>query len=322
MRILILIALSMLTAAAQAPAPGLHPNVLPAEVLRVLQTPSKAIFYSLEPWERPKAGDKTLQHYKILGQTNLDPKNEQVVAGAFQKAVKDWDGMIAMCFDPRHALRIVSGGHTYDFLLCYNCHQLYVYKDDKELVGLGAAGSPKFLNSLLAAANVPLSQTDTEEQQAAERKKAEDDQNRWLAAMPASIKPLWPGVADQMFPNVFPLRGPLAEEYPDVTKRILKLLEWYGNGAGPWSGYPSYEDAATDLLHDYPTKTILAAIQSSTLSDAQTEGAARFFGSWDFSKRRPGDLALLPDSLKKTLLEHSLKSSDTDKQGRAKHAFQ
>jgi len=139
-------------------------NVLPDEALEVLRSPHSAIFYSLEPWERPKLGDKTLYHYKILGQTVLDPTQEQVVAGAFQMAVGEWDGLIANCFDPRHALRISSRGHTYDFLLCYNCHQLYVYKDEKLLANLGAGGSPKFLNGLLSAAHVPLSQTDTEGQ--------------------------------------------------------------------------------------------------------------------------------------------------------------
>jgi len=320
MKFLIISLLSLATiSAVQAADPA--QNVLPDEALQVLRAPSSATFYSLEPWERPKPEDKTLHGYKILGQTPLEPKQEQVVATAFQKAVGDWDGMIAACFDPRHALRISSGGHTYDFLLCYNCHQLYVYKDDKVLASVGAAGSPKFLNSLLTAAHVAVSQTDTEEQQAAERKKWEDDSARWLAAMPKSLQPFWTAMGSDPVPNVFPLREPLAREFPDVTQRILKLMEWYGNGAGPWSGFPSYEEVPDKLLHDYSTKVIVTAIQSTALDDAQIEGAARFFAGWDFSQTRPGDLALLPASLKKTFLEHSLKSKDTDKIERAQNAF-
>jgi hypothetical protein len=308
------------TGALQAATPA--PNVIPDEALQVLSSPNKATFYSLEPWERPKPGSKNFHSYKILGKTDLEPKAEQVVANAFQKAVADWDGRIAMCFDPRHALQISSGGHTYDFLLCYNCHQLYIYKDDKLLASLGAAGSPKFLNGLLVASHVPVSQTDTEEQQEAERKKAEQESARWLAAMPKSIQPFWETMGNEPSFNIFPLREPLAKEYPDVTQRILKLMEWYGNGAGPWSGFPSYEEVPDNLLHDYSTKTILAAIQSTTLNDAQIEGAARFFAGWDFSKRRPGELDLLPRSFKDQLLKHSLESGDKDKKERAQNAFQ
>ena len=133
----------MLAATAGLLAATPAPNVIPDEALKVLRSPNSATFYSLEPWERPKPEDKTLHGYKILGKTTLDPKKEEVVAGAFQKAVGDWDGLIANCFDPRHALTITSGGQTYDFLLCYNCHQLYIYKDDK-----GKRGQASFcLNS-------------------------------------------------------------------------------------------------------------------------------------------------------------------------------
>ncbi|MGB8352655.1 MAG: hypothetical protein WCD79_02080 [Chthoniobacteraceae bacterium] len=294
------------------------PNVIPDEALKALRSPKTAIFYSLEPWERLKKGDKTLHGYKILGKTTLAPKEEQGVAGAFEKAVGDWDGRIAMCFDPRHALRISSETHIYEFLLCYNCHQLYIYKDDKELASIGAAGSPKFLNSLLAAAQVPVSQTDTEEQREAERKKGELAEARWRAAMPKSVQSFW---TDEPVPNVSPMREALAHEYPDTTQRILKLLEWYGNGAGPWSGYPSYEGAPEELLRDYPTKTILAAIQSAKLNAMQIEGAARFFAGWYFSKDRPGDLDLLPRPFKDELLKHSIKTKDSDKKQRSENAF-
>jgi hypothetical protein len=53
------------------------------------------------------------------------------------------------------------------------------------------------------------------------------------------------------------------------------LLEWFGFGAGPWPGFPFYEKAAEELLLGYPTTEIVAAIQSSSIGPAQTEGAAR-----------------------------------------------
>ncbi|TMP28577.1 hypothetical protein CWB99_10420 [Pseudoalteromonas rubra] len=100
---------------------------------------------------------------------------------------------------------------------------------------------------------------------------------------------------------------------PDKRLQVLALLEWYGSGAGPWSGYPSYEDVATKMLFDYSTANIISIINSTQLSTAQTEGAARFFGGWDFSQKRPDDLDKVPDKLKEQLWEHVSPTMDKDK---------
>jgi hypothetical protein len=47
----------------------------------------------------------------------------------------------------------------------------------------------------------------------------------------------------------------------------------------------------------------------------------RLFGGWDFSRKRPGDLARMPTDLKRRLLEHALASADEDKRQRARRAF-
>lgn len=43
----------------------------------------------------------------------------------------------------------MSGGHLYDFLICYECHSVRIYKDDVEVFILGILGSTKVLDSLL-----------------------------------------------------------------------------------------------------------------------------------------------------------------------------
>lgn len=160
------------------------------------------------------------------------------------------------------------------------------------------------------------------EDMAASTKQSEISYARWRAAMPKSVRPLWEkAVRDGIFPNVKPLRAALAKEFPDTRQRILALFSWYGSGAGPWSGFPSYESAAEELLLDIPTPDLIAAAQADSLTEAQIEGAARLFGGWGFSHRRPDDRKTLPDALKKKLLDHSLKDTDEDKLGRAKNAF-
>jgi hypothetical protein len=121
--------------------------------------------------------------------------------------------------------------------------------------------------------------------------------------------------------NVAPLRAPLAKGIPNLHERIRALLTWFGSGAGPWSGFPGYEEVAEDLLLDYSTSDILAAMDEAPLTEAQTEGAARLFGGWTFSQKRPEDRKKLPANWKQTLLAHSLKSTNDDKRGRAERAF-
>ncbi len=297
-------------------------NVLPAEVAQALRAPGEVVLYSLEPWEQPAASDETFHRFKVLGHTTLDRTQATTAIGEFQSAVAGWDGSIAMCFDPRQALRVTAGDRTYDLLLCYSCHQLYVYQGNKLVVSLGAAGSAKVLNGLLNASKIPVSKTDSEEDRAARQKRAEASQARWLDAMPKSLRPLWnSALRNELSPDLKPLRAALAEEFPDPRQRILALFSWYGSGDGPWSGFPAYESAAEELLLDLPTLDLIAAAQTDNLTESQLEGAARLFGGWSFSKRRPDDRRTLPASLKKKLLVHSIKSTDEDKLGRAKNAF-
>lgn len=139
--------------------------------------------------------------------------------------------------------------------------------------------------------------------------------------MPPALKPHWESVSSSFTPNLTPLREALAREIPDKNDRLLALFSWFGSGAGPWSGFPSYETVAEKLLLEYSTSELLDAIEGKGLTLAQTEGVARLFGGWDFSRRRPNDRQLLPTDLKAHLLEHSLTSSDQDKRHRALRAF-
>jgi hypothetical protein len=161
------------------PVPAdLKSNKLPDDVTQALRAQDKVVLYSLEPCGAITARDEKLHDFKILGHTELAPKQAVIATGEFETAVSGWDGSLAYCFDPRHAIRVTSGNHTYDLLLCYRCHQLYLYKDDKFVVGLGATGSPKILNELLRAARVPLSASDGDPDRAGRGKQAASSPTR------------------------------------------------------------------------------------------------------------------------------------------------
>jgi len=134
--------------------------LLPWQALGALKSPQGAVLYSLEPLKWTPSGEGTLHGFTILGHTTLDAKQARRAADEFWNANKQWDGNGSDCFEPRHALRIIFGGHTYDFLLCFHCHELDVYRDDRKFTEVGASGSPQALNELLQECHLPVSHSD------------------------------------------------------------------------------------------------------------------------------------------------------------------
>jgi hypothetical protein len=135
-------------------------NVIPPDAAQALQTATKGTLYSLKISAAPgPISEKAFHNCDVLGQTELNEKQLATATEAFQSAVASWNptGGIAACFNPRHGLRVTANGHTYDFVLCYECKQLYIYEDDKNMASLQVGGTPDVLNGLLSAANVPLS---------------------------------------------------------------------------------------------------------------------------------------------------------------------
>lgn len=148
------------------------------------------------------------------------------------------------------------------------------------------------------------------------------DYNRWTSAMPEGLRLVWEDSLGQMDDvNTASLRDALKKSIPDKNEQIRALLTWYGSGAGPWNGYPSYESAAEELLLDYNIAEIVDAIEINKLTHEQTEGAARFFGEWSPSKKRRSGIKNIPVNLKRVFWNHVKNTKDAYKLGRAKRVF-
>jgi hypothetical protein len=72
----------------------------------------------------------------------------------------------------------------------------------------------------------------------------------------------------------------------------------------------------------FPLHDLLRALESPGLTEAHLEGAARLFAGWEFRTKRAKEAADLPESVKRRLLEHSMKSTDADKRSSALVAFE
>jgi hypothetical protein len=176
------------------------------------------------------------------------------------------------------------------------------------------------LRTWLALRGVPGPQQEYEESQrrAAEWEKAAA---AWFEAMPPCLRPFWE-MMQGFSVDLTPLREALASACPEQSERALALFQWFGSGAGPWSGFPMYEGVAENLLLEYPTSVLVAALDGAMLSRSHLEGAARYFAGWDFRRQKRKDRALLPAGLKQRLLEHALTSKDRGNIDRARRAFE
>jgi hypothetical protein len=135
------------------------PPKLPEEVLNALDSPSSITLYSIQPWGGPDLPEWDFHGHHQNGHVELKPKQEKQAIAALNDAIsKGAAGLESMCLiNPRHALRVISSGNTYDILICYECGQLELYKNDKPLPFSGSIGSkPDALNRLLQQSGIPL----------------------------------------------------------------------------------------------------------------------------------------------------------------------
>ena len=97
--------------------------------------------------------------WPVLGQTVVSPS----AASSVRKALSAWVSApepeaVALCFEPRHGVRLHADGHTYDFVVCFECEQTQVFKDSSPdpIATLSYAGSQAAWDALLSSAKVPL----------------------------------------------------------------------------------------------------------------------------------------------------------------------
>ncbi|TDU81067.1 hypothetical protein EI77_00369 [Prosthecobacter fusiformis] len=160
------------------------------------------------------------------------------------------------------------------------------------------------------------------EENRARQDQHERDWRKWVAAIPKGLEPVWEDSFSQfLVVDTKPLINALKVSIPKKEDQILALLKWFGCGAGPWSGFPSYESVAEELLLTYQVDEIVSAIEVRKLIPEQVEGAARLFGGWDFSRKHPKGLAEVPDVIKRTLWDQVKDTNDKDKLERARRAF-
>lgn len=87
-----------------------------------------------ERGESPPAGaGEDFHGHLVMGRATVSEARErEELLGAFEQGIKESDGRVAKCFNPRHGLRIRKGARTIDVSICFECLQSVIYDGSTE----------------------------------------------------------------------------------------------------------------------------------------------------------------------------------------------
>jgi hypothetical protein len=130
-------------------------NKLPEPIAKAVEKADEVVLYSLSG----KTDERDGWHgAKVLGTTTVkEPAVKKSLSTALVKSVSEGAGGTRN-FSPLHGLRARYDGKTYDLLISFECHWLYVYVDDsdKPQVLLIGDAPQNELNKILTSAKVEL----------------------------------------------------------------------------------------------------------------------------------------------------------------------
>ena len=87
----------------------------------------KVFFVTLEP-SKKIPGKKLFHNFSILSAVELKKvEHKKTILEYLNKSIEDSDGSAAMCFMPRHGLRIIKGKKVLDLVICFQCASASVY---------------------------------------------------------------------------------------------------------------------------------------------------------------------------------------------------
>jgi hypothetical protein len=132
--------------------------------IAALRGATNVVLYSVDPeatYLQPTVTGERLRGTMVLGKIKLTGKQVKTAINAAISVIEKGRGSPgAHCFNPRLALRAISGGQTQDYLICFECGWVSVIRNDEEIARLGITGSSKDLVEMLKRANIPLATAD------------------------------------------------------------------------------------------------------------------------------------------------------------------
>src|SRR5262245_37352099 len=112
------------------------------------------------PGYGPPGGVTITEHfrgYPVLGKVEVtDPQERKRIAATLKASLGSEDKM-SKCFCPRHAVRFTQKGHTFEYLICFQCSDFSEYVDGEHGRWGGFDPSVKAtFNQPLVDAGIPI----------------------------------------------------------------------------------------------------------------------------------------------------------------------
>jgi hypothetical protein len=131
-------------------------NEIPAAATKILEHADGFELLSLNPLPQNKAVRADFHGYQVLGRTAIaDPGARKKLVSAFERGVAKNQGTIAACFNPRHGIHVTRGGEVEDFVVCFECLQVYSH-GAVEGHFLTSSSPEALFDSMLRRAGIPL----------------------------------------------------------------------------------------------------------------------------------------------------------------------
>jgi hypothetical protein len=111
-----------------------------------------------KPIRGPGLNGEEFRGYPVLGKIEIRSPNQRLtIIEELMRAYRKRPRQGAMCFNPRHGIRIVRGGTTTEFVICFECSWFDEYTENghKTKRTISHDAEP-FLDRVLTDAGIPL----------------------------------------------------------------------------------------------------------------------------------------------------------------------
>jgi hypothetical protein len=114
--------------------------------------------FSLYPSLLSPPGPDRFDGHVILGSTAVQDRQTQAdLRDALIAGIRSSNGSEAACFNPRHGIRVTAGNVVTDFVICFECKQVEVWRDGKMIAEQPTTALPAAtFDRVLESAHVQL----------------------------------------------------------------------------------------------------------------------------------------------------------------------
>ena len=131
---------------------------VPQAAWHCLHESRQMVLYAIHPEESADflKGATVFHGYRVLGEVPITalPEQQRVVDAVRHAVLSAFDH--AVCFNPRHGIRVTDGQHSCDFVICFECGRMDYYLDNTNVGSAPIGGSAESLNAILREAHVSL----------------------------------------------------------------------------------------------------------------------------------------------------------------------